>query len=174
MRSKLRFRRFKTSKKAPEWGLFSFHRNLFRQTALLLTYSLDVENYAIGRAVPVRLVWRKILSMRGKYTDERWKNGRPQQGKAAQSLLVTYNVPQPRCIICPHRGHTSLKKAPEWGLFSYRYGVFQSNQPSFSSNSAMRTAPPAAPRSVLCERPTNFQSNSVSSRSRPTDTPMPP
>jgi len=43
-------------KKDPVWGLFScIHRNLFRHAALLLTYSLDVENYAIGRAVPVRL-----------------------------------------------------------------------------------------------------------------------
>ena len=39
--------------------------------------------------------------------------------------------------------------------------------------SAQRTAPPAAPLTVLWESPTNFQSYTVSSRRRPTDTPMP-
>ena len=42
-----------------------------------------------------------------------------------------------------------------------------------TSNSALNTAPPAAPLIVLCESPTNFQSNTESSLKRPNDTPNP-
>ena len=46
-------------------------------------------------------------------------------------------------------------------------------RPCSFKSSAHSTAPPAAPRSVLWERPTNFQSKSVSSLRRPMETPMP-
>ena len=41
------------------------------------------------------------------------------------------------------------------------------------NNSALSNAPPAAPLIVLCESPTNFQSNTLSSRRRPNETPNP-
>ena len=46
-------------------------------------------------------------------------------------------------------------------------------RPCSFKSSAHSTAPPAAPRSVLWERPTNFQSKSVSSLRRPMETPIP-
>lgn len=45
--------------------------------------------------------------------------------------------------------------------------------PCAFNSSAQRTAPPAAPLTVLWESPTNFQSYTLSSRIRPTDMPMP-
>ena len=45
--------------------------------------------------------------------------------------------------------------------------------PCAFKSSAHRIAPPAAPRTVLWDKPTNFQSYTVSSLKRPTDTPIP-
>ena len=45
--------------------------------------------------------------------------------------------------------------------------------PCAFNSSAQSTAPPAAPRTVLWDNPTNFQSYTVSSLKRPTDTPIP-
>ena len=50
---------------------------------------------------------------------------------------------------------------------------FASIYPFAVSASAQSTAPPAAPRTVLWESPTNLKSNIVSSLRRPIDTPMP-
>ena len=52
--------------------------------------------------------------------------------------------------------------------------LFQSSQPVRKRSSAVSTPPPAAPRRVLWDRPTNFQSNRESSRSLPAHTPIPP
>jgi len=41
------------------------------------------------------------------------------------------------------------------------------------AHTAVKIAPPAAPRTVLCERPTNFQSSTESGRKRPTEMPIP-
>ena len=54
-----------------------------------------------------------------------------------------------------------------------RFLYFAWIYPCAVRSSAHSTAPPAAPRSVLWERPTNFQSYTLSSLRRPTDTPMP-
>ena len=59
-------------------------------------------------------------------------------------------------------------------LFFFGKGATQSRYPSLYKSSAVRSPPPAAPLSVLCESPTNFQSNMASSRSLPAQTPIPP
>lgn len=51
--------------------------------------------------------------------------------------------------------------------------VPHSMYPLAFSNSAMRIAPPAAPRTVLCDSPTKRQSNTLHGRSLPTTTAMP-
>lgn len=51
--------------------------------------------------------------------------------------------------------------------------VPHSMYPFAFSNSAMRIAPPAAPRIVLCDSPTKRQSNTLQGRSLPTTTAMP-
>ncbi len=90
-----------------------------------------------------------------------------------------------RCCRKPLQGQSSRQKikktyrkvsctsAPAGCLpFRLSYYLCWIRPCSFKS-SAHSTAPPAAPRSVLWERPTNFQSKSVSSLRRPMETPMP-
>ena len=48
-----------------------------------------------------------------------------------------------------------------------------SSLPRLASNSALRMVAPAAPRTVLCESSTNFQSSRLQGRRRPTVTAMP-
>ncbi len=99
-------------------------------------------------------------------------------GKVARRKARRMRLSRPQAHTFPAEPETH-RFSSLFSLLSYlrktQKGIFsQSIQPRRNRSSAVSMPPPAAPRRVLWDSPTNFQSNSESSRSRPADTPMPP
>ena len=106
---------------------------------------------------------------------------RPSLVKFPRSAHLHFHVGRGIRRINPKRNSLRQINLPQLFLFELALLIANAQTrfyffviyPCAFNNSAQSTAPPAAPRTVLWDNPTNFQSYTESSLIRPTDTPIP-